>query len=151
MLTQSRKLPLLLATGATAVVAVLAACTDIPLSKREQAETARYLQYAGPPIDEFTYLGRYDSWTALNKDQIVVWTTINDAYLITVAQPCTDLPFVQHIGLTSTQHTVNRRFDFVKVHGQNCFIKEIRPVNYLKMKQDARKAREEAAAAQNKG
>ena len=146
MVFDAPKLRLILTTSALAFLALLSACSDIPLKHREEAERARYLQYAGAPIDEFTYLGRYDSWTALSKDEIVVWTTINDAYLITVAQPCTDIMFVQHIGLTSTLHTVNRRFDFVKVSGQNCFIKQIQPVNYLKMKQDARKAREEAAA-----
>ena len=150
MLRRSSKLRVLLATGTIAVVTLLSACTDIPLRQREEAERARYLQYAGPPIKEFTYLGRYDSWTALSKDEVVVWTTINNAYLITVAQPCTDIMFVNHIGLTSTLHTVSQRFDFVKVRGQNCFIKSIQPVDYLKMKQDARKAREEAAA-QKKG
>ncbi|HEY4212029.1 MAG TPA: DUF6491 family protein [Steroidobacteraceae bacterium] len=150
MVLESSKLRLVLTTSVLTFLALLSACADIPLSHREEAERARYLQYAGAPIDEFTYLGRYDSWTALSKDEVVVWTTINNAYLITVAQPCTDIMFVQRIGLTSTLHTVSKRFDFVKVHGQNCFIKEIRPVDYLKMKQDARKAREEAAA-QKKG
>ncbi len=73
-----------------------------------------------------------------------MWTTINDAYLITVEPPCEELPFVERIGLTSTSSTVSQRFDFVKVHGMNCFIKSIQPVDYLKMKQDRRA---EAAAA----
>jgi len=129
-------------------VAVLGACSDIPLREREAATRDRYLQYAGAPIDSFTWLGRYDSWTAIDKYQIVVWTNINDAYLITVEPPCEDLMFVRRIGLTQTAHTVNRRFDFVTTHGVDsraswkCMIKEIRPINYLKMKQDARAARE---------
>jgi hypothetical protein len=76
----------------------------------------------------------------------VVWTNINDAYLITVEPPCEDLMFANRIGLTQTAHTVNRRFDFVTTRHWKCMIKEIRPINYLKMKQDARAAREAAKA-----
>jgi len=59
------------------------------------------------------------------------------------------LMFARRIGLTQTVHTVNRRFDFVTTHGGwKCMIKEIRPINYLKMKQDAR-AQREAQKAQS--
>lgn len=135
-----------------AALAVLSACSDIPLRQREAATRDRYLQYAGAPIDSFTWLGRYDSWTAIDKYQLVVWTNINDAYLITVEPPCEDLMFANRIGLTQTAHTVNRRFDFVTTHGWRCMIKEIRPINYLKMKQDARAQREaqQAQAGQQK-
>jgi hypothetical protein len=124
--------------------ALLTACSGIPLRQREDAQRDRYHQYAGAPIPQFTYLGRYDSWTAIDRYELVVWTTINDAYLITVQPPCEDLQFTNRIGLTQTANTVSQRFDFVKVHGMNCFIKSIQPVNYLKMKQDRRA---EAAAA----
>jgi len=117
---------------------VLSACTSTARQERDQAALARFQQYAGPPIEQFTWLGRYWSWQYLAKYQLVIWTTPNNAYLITVLPPCEDLPWVQHIGLTSTQSMVSQRFDFVLVRHWKCQIKEIRQVDYLRMKQDMR-------------
>jgi hypothetical protein len=128
-------------------VALLTACSGIPLNERETRQAALYQQYAGPPVESFTYLGRYDSWTYIGQNQLVVWTTINDAYLITVRQPCTELPFAQHIGLTQTTHTVSQRFDFVLAGHDRCWIQSIQPVNYLQMKRDMRQKSADAKAA----
>jgi hypothetical protein len=129
--------------------ALLTACSGIPLKQRQDEQRARYEAYAGPPIEQFTYLGRYDSWQPIGTNALVVWTTINQAYLITVAPPCENLEFTNRIGLTQTANTVSARFDFVKVgHQWRCPIQQIRPVDYLRMRQDMRKEREAAKAAQ---
>jgi len=128
-------------------LALLSACSEIPLNTRETRQAALYQQYAGPPVDGFTYLGRYDSWTSVGQYQLVVWTTINDAYLITVRPPCINLPFAQHIGLTQTNHTVTQKFDFVLVGRDRCWIQSIQPVNYLQMKRDMRQKSADAKAA----
>jgi hypothetical protein len=120
--------------------ALLAACSGIPLKQRQDERRARYEAYAGAPVERFTYLGRYDSWQPIGTNELVVWTTINQAYLITVAPPCENLEFANRIGLTSTASTVSARFDFVKVGRQwRCPIEQIRPVDYLRMKQEMRK------------
>jgi hypothetical protein len=141
----------LLLFSAAALMTV--ACSGIPRAERDKAQMDRFLQYAGPPVDRITYLGRYDGWQSLGRYQLVVWTNLNDAYLITVTPPCEDLPFANRIGFTQTGHTLYARFDFLLVHHWRCPIQEIRPVNYLKMKQDARAEREqqkaEKAAAQS--
>jgi len=129
--------------------ALLAACSGIPLKQRQDEQRARYEAYAGPPIEKFTWLGRYDSWQSIGTNQLVVWTTPFQAYLIKVAPPCENLQFANRIGLTSTANTVSARFDFVKVgHQWRCPIQEIRPVDYQRMRQDMRKQAEEAKAAQ---
>ena len=131
-------------------VALLSGCAaQIALNQRETKRAELYQKYAGPPVDSFTYLGRYDSWTSLGQNQVVVWTTINQAYLITVRSPCPELPFAQHIGLTQTQHTVSQRFDFVIVGRDKCWIQTIQPVDYLQMKRDMRQQSAEAKAAQD--
>jgi hypothetical protein len=129
-----------------AVVVLLTACSGIPRQDRDQEQLDRYLRYAGPPVDHITYLGRYDRWTSLGQYQLVVWTGINDAYLITVRSPCENLQFVQHIGLTQTGSTVSSRLDSVLVKHWRCQISEIRPVDYLRMQQDLRKEHEEQKA-----
>jgi hypothetical protein len=130
------------------VAAVLtAACTGIPRQERDHEQLERYLQYAGPPLDRITYLGRYDGWQALGRYQLVLWTNINDAYLITVRPPCEDLQFADHIGVTKTASTIDARFDSVIVRHWKCQIAEIRPIDYRRMKNDLRAQREQAKAA----
>ena len=129
--------------------ALLTACSGIPLKQRQDAQRARYEAYAGPPIEQFTWLGRYDSWQSIGTNELVVWTTPFQAYLIKVAPPCDNLEFANRIGLTSTANTVSARFDFVKVGRQwRCPIQEIRPVDYQRMREDMRKETEQAKAAQ---
>jgi hypothetical protein len=133
------------------VAAVLAAgCSGIPRSQRDQEQLDRYLRYAGEPVDHITYLGHYDGWQSVSQYQLVVWTTINDAYLITVRPPCEDLQFAQRIAITQTGSTISSRFDSVLVKHWRCQISEMRPIDYLRLKQDARaeKAQQRADAAQ---
>ena len=121
--------------------ALLASCSGIPLKQREAAERSRFEAYAGKPVDHFTWLTHYDGWEPISPDQLVVWTDINDAYLITVFRPCTDLMFARRIGLTSSGDTVYAHFDAVKAQGWRCMIKTIQPVDYLRMQRDLREHR----------
>jgi hypothetical protein len=122
-----------------ALAVLVAACSGIPQRAKEQQRLEQYLPYAGAPIDRFTYLSHYDSWLDLNRTQLVVWTNMNDAYLLTVREPCINLPFTQRIGLSSTAGTVSNGLDFVLVDHDRCQITQIRPVDYRKMRADLRK------------
>ena len=128
----------------------LTACSGIPLDQRRDEQRTRYESYAGAPIQQFTWLGRYDSWEPIGTNELVVRTTSNQAYLIRVAPPCENLEFTNRIEITSTANTVHTHFDFVKVGlssgHQRCPIQEIRPLDYRKMRQDMRKEVEEAKA-----
>jgi hypothetical protein len=126
---------LLFATLCSATL-LLSACSGIERRQDGQSQRDRYLRYAGAPIDRFTYLGRYDSWQALSRNQLVVWTSMNDAYLLTVADVCTGLQFAQRIGVSSTGGTVSR-LEAVSFDHQRCPISEIRPVDYRNMRRDA--------------
>jgi len=126
--------------------ALLASCSGIPLKQREAAERSRFEAYAGKPVDHFTWLTHYNGWEPISPDELVVWTDINDAYLITVFHPCTDLMFARRIGLTSSGDTVYAHFDAVRVQGWRCMIKSIQPVDYLRMQRDLRAQRAAAKA-----
>ena len=135
------------------VAALLAAgCSGIPRRERDQEQLDRYMKYAGEPVDHITYLGHYDNWQSVSRYQLVLWTNINDAYLITVRPPCEDLQFAQRIGITQTASTISSRFDAVLVKHWRCQISEIRQVDYLRMKKDERaeRAQEKADPAQAK-
>jgi Family of unknown function (DUF6491) len=119
----------------------LVACSAVSQrAAKDQAERDRYVSYASAPIDQFTYLGRFDSWHALSRNELVVFTTINDAYLLRVWQPCIGLQFATRVGVSSTGGTVHRGLDSVLVDGQRCPIDEIRPVDYRRMLADRRDA-----------
>jgi hypothetical protein len=124
--------------GLMVVVAVVSACSGIARREDPQTKLDRFMDYAGPSIDRIVYLGRYDSWQALTDDKLVVFTGVNDAYLLTVARPCTGLRFTNRIGLTSTGSTVSRGFDAVRFDRERCQIIDIRKVDYRKMKEDMR-------------
>jgi len=124
----SHRIRVLLAVTAAAA---LSACAGMPKRESEQATLDRYMDFAGQPVESFSYLGRFDSWRSLGRDKLVIWTSLNNAYLLTVQQPCQDLEFANRIGLTSTTGTVSRGFDAVRVgRHERCTITEIRPVNY---------------------
>jgi hypothetical protein len=129
-------------------LATLAACqSGIPRHETQAELRERYVSYAGPPLERMTWLGRFDSWESLGDNRLVIYTTPSDAYLLTVTPPCTDLPFVQTIGLSSTSGTVYPRLDSVKVKGWRCPIAEIRRVDYARMRADMRAEAEKAKAA----
>jgi len=106
---------------------------------------AHYEPYLEEPVDSFTMF-RHDSWEPLNRNQLVLYTTMNDAYLLTVMGPCYELPFAQTVGVTTTGSSVTR-FDSVIVRGNRCPITEIQPIDVHRMKADwrLREAEEERA------
>jgi hypothetical protein len=83
-----------------------------------------------------------DGWNAISKNQLVVWTGINKAYLLTIAGYCPDLEFAHAIGVTSTGNTVDR-FEKVLVGRDRCLIKEIRPLDTKQLKEDRKLLREQ--------
>jgi hypothetical protein len=116
---------------------------------RLEANRVRYESYAGAPVNEISYLGRYDGWKPLSRTELVIWTTPWDAYLINVASPCADLPFVDNVTLTTSGlHTIHPRVDFVKVKGGwICQIEQIRPVDYRRMQADLKNENQQARDA----
>lgn len=104
----------------------------------QQRNLDRYLQFAGAPIDEFPFWSLYQ-WELVGPDKIVVWSTVKNAYLLTVAQPCSKLEWARAIGVTSNQrHVVGRTFDFVIADGERCKIEQIRPIDIAAMRKQAR-------------
>ncbi|MEJ0008538.1 MAG: DUF6491 family protein [Steroidobacteraceae bacterium] len=115
---------------------LMAGCVAPPPSKADVALEANLLKYAGPPIDSFTYLGSYDDFRTLGNNVVLVVTTLSDAYLIRVREPCYGLQVANRVALTSELNTVNRTFDKVIVRQQRCGIDTIRRIDYSAYKRD---------------
>ncbi|HSG91056.1 MAG TPA: DUF6491 family protein [Pseudomonadales bacterium] len=94
----------------------------------------RYLDYVGEPVRGFS-AHRINNWTPLSRTQIVVWTGVNDAYLLTVWDTCPDLQTAHRIGISSTANRVSS-FEKVLVDRQECPISEVRSIDVRQMKAD---------------
>src|ERR1700744_1665400 len=106
---------------------LMAGCSTAPTKQM-------YLQYAGPPIESFTYLGRYNGFRTLGGLAIGIWTTINDAYLIKGVEPGGDLVYAKKVELTSEARTVPRSVDWVAFDHGRCRIDTIQHIDYGAMK-----------------
>ena len=106
-----------------------------------------YHEYTGEPVKSF-YMNNLDGWAPVSKDELVVWSGINKAYMLKVSGYCPDLQFANAISVTSTASTVDR-FEKVIVGKDRCFIQEIRPIDVKQMKADRKLMREQQKAAQS--
>ena len=83
------------------------------------------LYEAPEQIDSFHFFGRFDSWRAVDRDTLIVWTTAFRPYLIELRRPSPQLRFAHVIGITSTVGTVHSRVDNVYIDGWPYQIKAI--------------------------
>jgi Family of unknown function (DUF6491) len=121
-----------------AALAMAGCAADV--ARRAEAERKSYIDYAGEPVKEF-FAWRIDGWTPVSRNQLVVWTGINEAFLLTVWDTCPDIDFATTVSLSTLMRTVTT-FDKVQVGRQICPIREIRKVDIKRMKAEERAARE---------
>jgi type II secretory pathway pseudopilin PulG len=119
-----------------AILALLAAATAQAQTREKQEESLdKYLPYAGAPVDHFQFW-KLTQWELVGQFKVVVWPRLNEAFLLTVDPPCSELEWAKSIAVTSTANTVNRGFDSVQVGRDKCRINEIRPIDYKKYRQE---------------
>ena len=126
-------------------VALLAGCAAT-LKKLSEPKLS-YTEYAGEPVKSFYMRNLDGGWSPVSRDQLVVWSGINEAYLIKVAGYCPDLMFAQAIGVTNSAGTVDK-FEKVLVGRDKCFIEEIRPIDTKQMKADRKLMKEQQKEAE---
>lgn len=126
--------------AALAVLGLFASSAWAQQTASEARDLARYQRYAEAPVDHVRYF-QINGFQYLAPDTVGVWFGVNKLYLLTVQTPCTNLAFARGISLTARNNTLYRNFDFVTFDHQRCKILKITPVNELKMKQDAEKAK----------
>jgi len=117
------------------LVAMLAAgCASGPQRAQSDDKLAQYLEYVGDPVRGFTSF-RLQSWTPLSRDKLILWTGVNEAYLVKVWDSCPDLQFAHEIRVTSTGSHITT-FDHVRVGRDRCPISAIWPIDVRQMKAD---------------
>ena len=119
-------------------LALLAGVAHADTRAHEDEEFARYKQYAGAPIDEFPMF-RMWKWQVVGPERIIIWSTINDAYLVRVEKPCVRLEWTHAVVVTQKmRQKVSKKFDYVVFGNQRCKIAEILPVDYKAMLKDGK-------------
>ena len=111
----------------------------------QQKNLDKYLAYAGEPVEKFQFWD-LTQWELVGPDKVVVWPRLNQAFLLTVDEPCQELQWAKSIGLTSSANTVTRRFDSVIAGRDKCRINEIRPIDYARYQKDRSAERKEKTA-----
>ncbi len=119
---------------APALAALLTACTG-GLARKDDAAQFRYVDYAGEPVDTVDSMGRVTGWTSVSRTQLVIWTGVNDAWLLKVWENCRDLTFANTIAVSRSGSKITK-FDKVLVGEERCQISEIRRVDVKQMKAD---------------
>lgn len=118
---------------AALTLALVAGSVNADTRAHEKAELARFEHYAGAPVDQFPMFELW-KWQVVGPRHLVVWSTINDAYLLRVDKGCNNLEWTHGLSLSQEmRQKVTRRFDFVEFGNQRCKIEEIRPVDYRAM------------------
>lgn len=126
---------------------VLAGCATGP-SLGDAEKRALYRQHAGEPIESFRYFTSISGWTPLGDSAVAIWPRPNEAYLLSLDGPCTDLEFANAISLSSQMRTVYAKFDRVVPATSTgshfgCPIREIRPLDVNALRDAQREMRAE--------
>jgi hypothetical protein len=118
-----------------ALLVLVGGCATGVARMKTETPVTRYQPYLGTPIERFTAF-RFDGWELVGHNQVVVWTGVNEAYLLTVWDSCQDLEYAERVGLSSTGHTVSR-LESLSVGQQRCPIESIRPIDIGRYKADS--------------
>jgi Family of unknown function (DUF6491) len=127
---------------AAALAAGCASQNGLEKSKGERV-LAKYEPFVGEPVNSFTAF-RQHSWQPVSRSQLILWTSINDAYLLSVSNNCPDMMFANAVSVSSTGSSISTH-DFVNVRGDRCRIEKIQPIDVRAWRRD-RDAREAAAS-----
>lgn len=77
------------------------------------------------PVASIPALSRLHSWTVIDDDTLIIWSSPFDPYLVELFRPSRDLRFAWSIGVTSLGSRIHAKFDSVKVGGFSYPIREI--------------------------
>jgi hypothetical protein len=123
-----------------AVLTVAAFAAGCATKSARDAEAQAYFKHMGEPVDEVRAF-RLTDWRPLDRYHLVVWRSVNDAFVIRVQEPCTNIDFAQSLAIDYQAPVLRSRFDHVRIDGDRCRIEEIRPVDYRLVRQEMRSVR----------
>ena len=112
---------------------LLTACASARMAEQQQKENfARYQPYIGETVSQYTRYTHNEGWTPVDNEHVIVTSNVNEAYMLTVAPPCINLPFAGvAIGVTERfPYAVSSGCDSIRVRGESCRFLKIQKVDY---------------------
>ena len=109
--------------------AFITACATNTMTKNEKTEA--YDQFiASEKLEELISITtfRYDGWSSLGIEHLIISTSFNKPYLIKLTKPCHDLSFAETIAIHNMGSTLRAKFDSISVlkdAHQKCYIDAI--------------------------
>ena len=117
---------------------LLAACAPSPVRNDAAAKAKpNYRDYVQGGAIAFDF-NRVDNWDSPSPDQVVVWTSPNEAYLLSLFGPCFGLDHAATLVLSS-RGSVHAGSDAVIVAGERCRIHRIDRLDARRLKADQAK------------
>ena len=111
---------------------ITAGCATSTMTKQQRTEA--YVEYIASEnlesIKKITAF-RFDSWSSLGEEHVIISTRINKAYLISLRSRCNGLSYANVIQVHNTGPTLHRNMDSISVPGQmdfRCYIDNIYPL-----------------------
>lgn len=135
------------------LVLAVAGCATGRLGDAERL--ALYRAHAGAPVRDFSYTRSLNGWTALGDSALAVWARPNQAYLLELFGPCSDLQYAPTILISNQFDRVSAGFDRVSVIGGTggirmaCRIHAIRPLDVKALRSSERELREARLGARD--
>jgi len=106
------------ASSTAAIAALLIGCITVASAEAPENRTrGTVLAVAPEPIESFNFFGRLDSWRAVDRDTLIVWTTAFRPYLVELGRPSPRLRFAHVIGISSTLGRVHSGLDEIYIDG----------------------------------
>jgi len=106
-----------------------AGCASTVMSHAERVEAYNNFIVSEKlePLKRITAF-KFDSWSSLGQEHLIIRATHNRPYLITLKNRCHDLHHAMEVGVDNTGSMLYAGFDAIVVpdnHGQKCYIKNI--------------------------
>lgn len=115
------------------LVALLMGCSASTLTPVEK--TAAYNNFTQEQkleqVDRISSF-RFDSWTSLGKQHLILYRNFNEPYLVKLKRDCFDLDFTMQIGVGHKSNTLLAKFDYIVVPDTipvRCYIDTIHKID----------------------
>ena len=111
------------------LIGFASACATNTMSKTEKTEA--YNQYiVSEKLEELKSIAvfRYDGWSSLGTEHLIISTSVSKPYLIKLKSRCYDLEFAQTIAIHNIGSSLQAKFDSISVQKhipQKCYIEKI--------------------------
>lgn len=90
-------------------------------------------QFAGAPEQRVMFV-QYEGFEPVNERSLILFETVNRAYLVDIEESCWNLPYVQGIIVNHSGNTLSTAFDSITIGDRTCRITAIRPLDVKALK-----------------